>query len=174
MLTLLSILHTILGLLFILFIIFNSFNINIPIIDFLVALIPISFILFNKCIHLDFYDFIKNQSNIDIECQYNNQEENGNDYPEYTRDGYFFSKLQQMLFGEEIISKRTHSYKLYDAKDIEPLCNSDDPEIIKTIFNEKIHYIVSSCIITVILLTKYKLQKLIPIFIIWFYLTFPQ
>lgn len=166
MLTLLSVLHTILGLLFILFIIFNSFNINIPIIDFLVALIPISFILFNKCIHLDFYDFIKNQETENCD--------GSNDFPEYTRDGYFFSKLQQMLFGEEIISKRIHSYKLYDAKDIEPLCNSDDPEIIKTIFNEKIHYIVSSCIITVILLTKYKLQKLIPIFIIWFYLTFPQ
>lgn len=166
MLTLLSILHTILGLLFILFIIFNSFNINLPIIDFLVALIPISFILFNKCVHLDFYDFIKNQ-----EIDDNNED---CEIPEYTRDGYFFSKLQKMLFGEEIISKRTHMYKLYNAKDIEPLCNSNDPEIIKTIFNEKIHYIVSSCIITVILLTKYKLQKLIPIFIIWFYMTFPQ
>ena len=159
LLTLLSIIHTILGLLFILFIFFNSFNIDLPIIDFLVALIPMSFIVFNKCIHVDFYEFIKGE------------EEN---LPECTKDGYLFSKLQKMIFGKEIISKREHKYKLYDAKDIEPFCCIDDPDIIKTIFNEKIHYIVSSCIITIILLTKYKLHKLIPFFIIWFYATFPQ
>lgn len=159
MLTLLSILHTILGLLFIVFIFINSFNINIPIIDFLVALIPVSFILFNKCVHLDFYEFIKG--------------DNQDDLPEYTRDGYFFSKLQKMLFGKEIISK-TKQHKLYDAKDIEPLCNSNDPEIIKVIFNEKIHYIVSSIIIMILLLTKYNMKKFIPFFVLWFYMTFPQ
>jgi hypothetical protein len=78
-----------------------------------------------------------------------------------------------MLFKNEIMSKSGNTKLRLDiAKDITPFCGLNDPKIIKEIFNEKLHYIVTCCIITVILLSKYNLKRFIPFFVLWFYYTF--
>jgi hypothetical protein len=56
--------------------------------------------------------------------------------------------------------------------DVEHFCELEDEEIIKEIFNEKIHYITINCILIIILLSKYNMKKMIPLFLAWFFYTF--
>lgn len=157
-LTLLSILHAVLGVLYIMFLCFYGAGINSYVVDFIVGLIPVSFILFNRCVHLDFYDFVKGDTD---------------DLPEYTRDGYIFAFIQKQLFGKEYLSKsNVDDYKGGPVNDISALCDIKDPILVKDIFNEKLQYVVTCCIITVIILSKYNLKRFIPFFILWFYYTF--
>jgi hypothetical protein len=153
----LSVLHSVIGFIVVLSILSFSFEGNTPILDLISAMVPLSFLLFNRCIHLDFYEYIKCDSEI----------------PEYATDGYYFNKLQVLLFGKEIMSKpEINEFKGGKVTDISHFCDLDDPDIIKDIYNEKIHYIVINCILIVILLTKYNQKKLIPLFLIWFFVVF--
>lgn len=140
------------------FLCFYGAGINSYIIDFIVALIPISFILFNRCIHLDFYEFVKGDTD---------------NLPDYARDGYIFAFIQKQLFGREYLSKSNiDEYKGGRGMDMSCLCEIKDPNLIKDIVNEKLQYVVTCCIITVIILIKYNLKRFIPFFILWFYYTF--
>jgi hypothetical protein len=157
LLTIMSFAHTLLTFIIIINIVLYSFDINVPLFDFFTALVPISFILFKKCAHLDLHNYIKSD---DI-------------FPEYTEDTYFFSKIQKMFFGKELINRSSIDiYKGAIVGDITSFVELSDKEIIKNIFNEKIQYIVINCIIIIILLTKYKQKKFIPVFLIWFFSVF--
>jgi hypothetical protein len=158
LLTIMSVAHTILTIVVIVNIIFYSFDINYPIFDFFSALVPLSFIIFNRCIHLDFHEYIKDGDPT---------------FPAYTEDTYFFSKIQKFIFGKELITRSdTSEYKGNVVYDISPFCEIEDYDVLKNVFNEKIHYIVINCILIVILLTKYKYKKLIPMFVLWFFYIF--
>jgi hypothetical protein len=153
----LSILHTILGFIVVASIISFSFDINSPYIDSISALVPISFITFRRCVHLDVHEFIKGDDIL----------------PEYTEDGYFFNAIQRYLFSTEIMSKtELKEFKGGDIKDVEHFCSLSDKKIIQNIFNEKIHYIVINSIIITILLTKYNLKRFIPLYLVWFFYNF--
>jgi hypothetical protein len=150
-LTLISMVHAFLGFICIIFPIFFSFGIDIPIVDAIAALMPLSFIFFSRCIYMDFYDLVETEHLSDI--------------PDYAEDGYVIRKLSKMIFN---IVPEKPKHKLFDPKDIKPICNEKNIKEQKKIYNEKIMYIVSNCIIAILLLVKYKLTHLIPLFLFWF------
>ena len=153
----LSVIHSVIGFVVVLSILSFSLDANTPILDLIAAMVPLSFILFNRCVHLDFYELIKGDSDI----------------PEYAEDGYYFNKLQVMIFGKEIMSKpEINEFKGGKVTDVSHFCEIQDPDIIKNIYNEKTHYIVINCVLIITLLTKYKQKKLIPLFLIWFFVVF--
>jgi hypothetical protein len=152
-----SLLHTILGFIVVACILSFSFDINLPYVDLMASLVPISFVIFRRCIHLDACEFIKN----------------GEKMPEYTEDGYFFNKLQRYIFNTEILSKtELRDFKGGDIGDVEHFCSIDDENIIKGIFNEKVHYITINSIIIVVLAAKYNMKKFIPMYLAWFFYNF--
>lgn len=153
----LSILHTVIGFTVMTCILSFSFNKHLPLVDLISSFVPLSFVIFRRCIHLDFFSYIKGN-----EC-----------LPEYTEDGYFFNKLQKMLFKKEIMSKKElNEYKGGDVKDVLPFCSLEDKKTIQNIFNEKTHYITINSLVIVILLTKYKLRQFIPFYLGWFFYNF--
>jgi hypothetical protein len=116
-----------------------------------------SFILFKRCIYSDIHEHIRL----------------GQEVPEYTNDAYFFKVIQRFLFNKEFIAKSDlKEYKKGKVMNVEHFSYLDDPVLISDIFNEKAHYIAINCILAVILLTKYKLKKAIPLYLIWFYYNF--
>lgn len=157
LLTTLSILHTFIGMVVVCCIYFFTIDVDYPLIDFIAALVPISFIIFKRCIHLDIHENIRL----------------GQKVPEYTEDGYYFNQFQKFLFKKEMISK-THlkDFKGGEVTDIEHFCKLKDPKLIKDIFNEKVHYIAINSILVVILMTKYKMKKFIPLYLVWFFYNF--
>ena len=156
-LTSLSIIHTILGLIVFSSIYFYSIEYNVLWVDIIACLVPISFILFRRCIHLDIHNYIKNNEEL----------------PEYTEDGYYFNKLQKIIFKKEILSKTClKQYKGGYVDSVEHFCELNDEQTIKDIFNEKIHYIVINCILVITLLSKYNMKKIIPIYLLWFFYNF--
>lgn len=153
----LSILHTVIGFTVMTCILSFSFNKHYPTIDFISSLVPFSFIIFRRCVHLDFFSFVKGD-----EC-----------LPEYVEDGFFFNKLQKLLFKKEIMSKKElNKFKGGDVKDVQHFCNLDDEKTIQNIFNEKTHYITINSILIIILLTKYKMKQFIPFYLGWFFYNF--
>lgn len=157
LLVLLSTTHNILAFLVISCIYLYAIDVDIPIIDFCAFLVPLSFILFKKCIYSDIHEHIRL----------------GQEVPEYTDDNFVFKVIQKFFFNREFIAKSDlNMYKKGKVTDVEPFSQLDDPELISDIFNEKIHYIAINCILAVILLTKYNLKKTIPLYLIWFYYNF--
>lgn len=153
----LSITHTILGMIVLSSIYFYSIDYDVQWVDIVACLVPISFIIFRRCIHLDLHELIKNNEAL----------------PEYTEDGYYFNELQKLIFKKEIISKsHLKEYKGGPVGSVEHFCDLEDEEIIKDIFNEKVHYIVINCILVVILLSKYNMKRLIPLYLAWFFYNF--
>lgn len=153
----LSITHTILGMIVVSSIYFYSIGYDVLWVDIVACLVPISFIIFRRCIHIDVCEYIKNNE----------------EFPEYTEDGYYFNQLQKLIFKKEIISKsHLKDYKGGYVDDVEHFCELNDQETIRDIFNEKIHYIVINCILIITLLTKYNMKRLIPIYLMWFFYNF--
>lgn len=153
----LSILHTIIGFTVLTCILSFSFNKHLPYVDFISSLVPFSFIVFRRCVHLDFFSYIKGDENT----------------PEYTEDGYFFNKFQKLLFNKEIMSKKElNQFKGGDVKDVLHFRDLEDERIIQDIFNEKTHYITINSVLIVILLTKYKMRQFIPFYLGWFFYNF--
>lgn len=153
----LSILHTIIGFTVLTCILSFSFNKHLPYVDFISSLVPLSFIVFRRCVHLDFYSYIKGEENA----------------PEYTEDGYFFNKIQKIIFKKEIMSKKElNQFKGGDVKDVLHFRDLQDEKIIQDIFNEKTHYITINSLLIVILLTKYKMRQFIPFYLGWFFYNF--
>lgn len=153
----LSITHTILGMIVLSSIYFYSIDYDVQWVDIVACLVPISFIIFRRCIHLDLHEWIRDND----------------DLPEYTEDGYYFNQLQKLIFKKEIISKsHLKEYKGGYVDDVEHFCELEDEDIIKDIFNEKLHYVVINCILVVTLLSKYNMKRLIPLYLGWFMYNF--
>ncbi len=156
-LVLLSGTHNVLAVMVISCILLFSIDLDIPMIDFCAFLVPTSFILFKRCIYSDIHEHIRL----------------GQEVPEYTDDVFFFKILQRFFFNKEFVAKSDlKEYKKGKVMDVEHFSSLSDPEIISDIFNEKAQYIAINCILAVILLTKYKLKKAIPLYLIWFYYNF--
>jgi hypothetical protein len=157
LLVVLSITHNILAAIVISCIYLYSIDIDIPFIDFFALSVPMSFIIFKRCIYSDIHEHIRL----------------GQEVPEYTEDAYLFKVLQRFLFNREFIAKsHLKEYKKGKVTDVQFFSQLDDQDLISDVFNEKAHYIAINCILAVILLTKYKMKKLIPLYLIWFYHTF--
>jgi hypothetical protein len=125
--------------------------------DTISVLVPISFILFTRCIQNDIQDYIKGDDTLSP-C---------------TEDNYFSSKLQKLFLGKEVFFKDyVKDYKRGHIHDVKHFVELKDPKIIKDIFTERVQYIVINCILVIILLSKYNYKQFIPLFLIWFFITF--
>lgn len=155
LLTIMSIGHSIVGLLVLVFIILFSLDIDIEFVDHIAFLPAFLFLVFNRCAHLDVYEYIKGDE----------------DLPEYAKDGYITKNIQKLLFNDVIMAK-SNDYRADKVVDISPFCEVSDPVIIKDIFNDKILYITINCIIIILVLTKYNMQSYIPLFVAWLFYTF--
>lgn len=147
MLFILSLFHSLLGISTLIFFMLFSFGIHNTFIDILVAGIVISFVLTQRCIHIDFTDVIQNQQSEELEI------------PSYCEDGFIFKNVLGI-----------QNYLKEHRLDI---LSQDLPSTHTHIFNTKIHYIVTNILLLIILLIKYEQQKFIPLFLVWFYMTFP-
>ena len=160
-LTAMSLMHTVVGFLVVFSILLFSLDIDVLSIDLIAFTVPLSFVLFNRCVHIDFYNHLLED---DIES-----------LPDYTKDAYFFNQIQKTLFNKEIISKaRIEKFKGGNVSDIAPFMETEDPSMIQDIFNEKLHYVVINCILITTILIKYDLKYMIPVFITWFFYVFSQ
>jgi hypothetical protein len=143
-LCILSLLHALLGISSLIFFILFSFGIHNVFIDILVTCIIVSFVITQRCIHIDFTNVIQNEHS---------------DIPEYCKDGFIFKNI----FG---IENDLKEHRL-------DILSKDLPNTDTHIFNVKIHYIVTNISLLLLLLVKYRQQKFIPLVLLWFYIVFP-
>lgn len=128
--------------------------------DFMVLCIAISFIVFKKCILIDVYNYIKNLDNIKDEL---------NILPDIAKDNYFRNKIKLFFTGEDT-GKDTLDYTPYRLdilQNVEPMFKILDKQLHQNMYNHKVHYLIANIILIIILLHKYNLEKLIPLFIAW-------
>lgn len=153
----LSITHNILAAIVVSCIYFYSIGFDVPVVDFFALLVPLSFLIFKRCVYSDLHELIRLNQVV----------------PDYVEDAYVFKVLQKMIFNKELIAKsHLKEYKKGKVTDVKHFCEIEDPLVISDIFNEKAHYIAINCILVVILLTKYNMKKLIPLYLAWFYYSF--
>lgn len=142
----------------IIFMITYSFNTNYKnnFLDFMIICIVVSFIIFKKCILIDIYEYIKNLDDIE------------DDLPDIAKDNYFRNKLKTLFGGK--INKDAIDYTVYrldKLKNVEPMYQNLDKNLIQNMYNHKVHYLLANIILILMLLHKYKLEKMIPLFIVW-------
>lgn len=150
--------HSIIGISSFIFILFYSLNIHNSFIDLLAIIIVISFILYKKCIAIDIYEDIYSL-------------DNNHNIPDYAKDNFVRQTIVKLF---DLNSDNTDytNLRLDRINNLNPMLNITDNEYITIMFNRKIHYICINIILTVLLITKYNLHFLLPVFIIWFFSTF--
>lgn len=156
-LALLVIVHTLVGLASVASMVSFCFNKNIPYVDFLAFLSVISFLLCNKCLSIDFYEFCKG----DLTPE---------EIPDFAKDNYLRKKIHN--FNGTQSTDYTH-LRLDKINNLEPLMDCDDPELYKLFFNRKVQYIVFNSIMALMLSVKYNKKEYFPLFMIWVFMTFP-
>lgn len=157
------IIHTLFMICTILFIITYSFKkYHNKFIDFMALCITLSFIIYKKCILIDIYEYIKN-------LDHNNET-----YiiPDIAKDNYFRNKIKSFIGVEEDKNIDYTPYRLDILNNVKPMydiSNIKDENIIlhQNMYNHKVHYLICNVIVIICVLHKYKLQKILPLFVIW-------
>ena len=150
--------HSIIGISSFIFILFYSLNIHNSFIDLLAICIVISFIIYKNCIDIDIYEDIYSL-------------DNNHDIPDYAKDD-FIRKYIVKIFNLDTDNTDYTNLRLDKLTNLRPMLNISNNQNITTLFNRKIHYICINIILSVLLITKYNLQYLLPCLIIWFFSTF--
>ncbi len=124
------------------FFIMGTPYINNKSLDFFVLMILLSFFLFKRCILVDIYNYILDDLNIE-------------ELPIFARDNclrhLFLNKKEDLtLLRLDILEKTFNNYT-------------------QPMVNQKIMYITTNCIITMILLSKYNLLKYSPMVFIFIF-----
>lgn len=144
----------------ILFLFLNSIEYDNKFLELLAISIVLSFIIFKRCIIIDIYEYIKNLDNLNYEL------------PEYAKDNYLRNSLKVFFgicekdydFNKEIDYT---SLRLDILNNLDPMIKKYDKETYTNMYNRKIHYLIGNIILLFVILNKYKLEKIIPFFIIW-------
>jgi len=136
---------------------YSIFNYSNKLIDLIVFSTCLSFIFYKKCVIIDIYDYIKNLDK-------NNTHK---PIPDWAKDNFLRNKIKD-FFNIEKDNKDYTQFRLDKLKNIEPILKNktSQPEA-QTMFNHKIHYLVSNVILIVLFLGKNRLNFLIPVFIYW-------
>lgn len=150
--------HSIIGISSFIFILFYSLKIHSSFIDILAICIVVSFIIYKKCIAIDIYEDIYSL-------------DNNNDIPYFAKDNFLRNYIVN-IFNLNSDNTDFTSLRLDKINNLSPLLNINNNNYITTLFNRKIHYICINIILSVLLITKYNLQYLLPCLIIWFFSTF--
>lgn len=157
--TMMSIVHLLVGLSTILFILLYSLGIDISIVTLSATMVALSFVIFRRCIQIDIYEYIKGFDN---------------NLPDCCKDGWIFKKIQEFLFNKDPNNSGHFSTQRLDIlSNLNPFLNTDNFDVIDGIHNERIHYIVINSVLAILLLVKYNLKEYIPLFLIWFFTIFP-
>jgi hypothetical protein len=141
------------------FIIFYSLGIHIGILDVIVSITVISFLIFNRCVAIDIYEYIRN-----------GREE----IPSIASDDLARNILKTVFRNKKgkKDKKNTVSLRLDILTNVKPFNGLDDETIIMKFLSRKIHYIIINIILTVLLLVKYKKEFAIPLLIPWLSMNF--
>lgn len=154
-LTTLVILHTVFGLAGIVSMVSFFFSLNFPVADYLSILSVISFLLCQRCVAIDAYDFVKG------DCE---------DLPDYAKDNYFRKKIHNFKGTQSV--DYTH-LRLDILENLEPLKACGDPAEYALFFNRKVQYIVFNTILLLVLAIKYGKKEYLPLYMLWIFSTFP-
>lgn len=134
-----------------LFIVSYSFGYNFPILDFLVLANVVSFIVFRRCIMIDIYNYFANGKK---------------NLPDRAKDNYpriLFNKL----LGKTKNKRDLTPLRLDIIQNIKPFVNTSNVKKINTFLNRKIEYTSINILLTVLLITKYRLNFLLPVLFVW-------
>lgn len=154
-LTIFVILHTIFGLAGVVSMISFFIGMNFPIADYLSILSVISFLVCQRCVAIDAYDFVKG------DCE---------DLPEYACDNFFRKKIHNFKGTQSVDYTRL---RLDILENLEPLEVCANPEEFRLFFNRKVQYIVFNTILLLVLAIKYNKKQYLPLYMLWIFATFP-
>ncbi len=146
-------LHSVFSISSFIFIITFALGKNIPILNWIVSITVLSFIFFNRCVAIDLYENVRKERE---------------DIPEVARDDLAKNILKTILRKPKKKKEDKHtSLRLDIIKNIKPIVDCDDHELVMKFISRKMHYIVINIIITVIFLIKINKQQYIPLLILW-------
>jgi hypothetical protein len=146
-------LHSIFSISTFIFIIVFAMGKNYPILNTIVAVTVISFLFFNRCIAIDAYEYLrKDRENI----------------PEIARDDLARNILKTITRKTKKPKDEKHtSLRLDIIKNIKPIVDCNDHDVVMKFISRKMHYIVINIIITVIFLIQIKKPQYIPLLVLW-------
>jgi len=150
-LVMIVILHSIFSISSFLFIGAFSIGKDIPFLNFVVSVTVISFIFFNRCIAIDLYEYVR---------------AGRDELPDVATDDLARNILKTFL-GKKKTPKKHATLRLDILKNVQPLADTDDSELVLKFLSRKMHYVVINMIITVIFLVKLDKKWLIPALIPW-------
>lgn len=146
-------LHSVFSISSFLFIIAFAIGKDIPILTWIVGVTVFSFIFFNRCIAIDLYEQIRKDRE---------------DLPEVARDDLAKNILKAILRRPKKKKEDKHtSLRLDIIKNIKPIVECNDSNLVMKFMSRKMHYIVINIILTVIFLIKIEKPQYIPLLIIW-------
>jgi hypothetical protein len=151
-------LHSIFSIGSFVFIFFYALNIHSPIIDFIVSITVISFLVFNRCVAIDVYEYIR---------------AGRSELPSVASDDLARNILKNFLRSKtKKKDKKLPSLRLDILTNVKPFTLVQEEETLLKFLSRKMHYTVINIILTVILLIKYDKQWLIPMLIPWLSMNF--
>ena len=144
--------HTIFSLSSFLFIIFYSVGYHSSMIDVIVTFTVVSFIVFNRCVAIDIYEYLRD----------------GREHiPSLASDDLARNILKNFLRKPKHKKKNKGSLRLDILTNVKPFVGAYKEDIILKFLSRKMHYTVINVILTVLLLVKYKKEYIIPLLIPW-------
>ena len=121
-----------------------------------------AFIIFNRCILIDLYDYIKDLDNIkDL-------------IPEYAKDNFIRNKIKNFFSSKQYSSDIDYTqYRLDILNNVLPMKLLKDIRLLENMYNHKIQYVLANIVLIILLLCKYNLHRCIPILVIWIIKQYP-
>lgn len=156
-LSLLVLIHAFIRVIAILFIILYSFGKHNNYVTIIVVGVVLSFVIFQRCIHVDLFEFIRN---------------NDDNLPEHTKDNYYIALFRKILNSDNKHSDDLTSLRLDILDNIDPYVECNTKKEMNELLNIKIHYIVFNMIFAVLLLVKFNLKQFLPLLLVWFFTIF--
>jgi hypothetical protein len=148
------------------FILTTAVGVHNTFLDLSAALTFLSFILFQRCLMIDIYNGIK-------------QDTNEVDLPVLARDSStreFIKKLTRKFVKPKRSPEdedKIHSMRLDILRNVEPFVEEDDEWTIKDMYNRKIQYICGNIIVGIVLINKYNMNRYLILILGWLLYTFP-
>jgi hypothetical protein len=149
--------HTIFGLAGIVSMVSFFVGGNFPVADYLSFLSVFSYLICQRCVAIDAYDYVK----ADTETE---------NLPDYAKDNYFRKKIHNFKGTQSV--DYTH-LRLDILSNLEPLKVCLDPEEFSLFFNRKVQYIVFNTILLLALAVKYDKKQYLILYMLWVFWTFP-
>jgi len=155
-LTIIVLVHILFSLSTLVFIVLHSLNLENRIITALALSTALSFVICKRCIAIDIYEYFRDGET---------------DLPSMARDNFFRTIVQKILNSRFREDLTTLSLDIID--NVIPMAETSGEDHIRLFLNRKIHYILLNSILIIVLLEKFNLVQLLPLFIGWIFYSFP-